>query len=155
MKILPFLWGCLFFVTTGANAQSQDSPHHLWINLGTYTHHFQQNRNLNNENTGFGLEWTYNEMYSLTGGIFKNSENQTSHYLGLYVTPIQVASARLGVVVGGFDGYPNAFNGNWFPALLPVAKFEGKKWGLNVTYIPTLPNRLYGGVSFQIKYAIY
>jgi hypothetical protein len=58
----------------------------------------------------------------------------------------------LGGVVGAFNGYPNAFNGGWFPAVIPTATLESGHWGLNVALVPPLKDRLYGAVSFQLKY---
>ena len=58
----------------------------------------------------------------------------------------------LGVVAGVFNGYPNAYNGGWFPALIPTATLESGHWGLNVALVPPLKDRLYGAVSFQVKY---
>ena len=54
--------------------------------------------------------------------------------------------------MGGFDGYPRANNGGWFPALIPTAAIEGRNWGLNIAVVPSIKNRLYGAVSFQLKY---
>ncbi len=72
--------------------------------------------------------------------------------MGLYVLPVEFYGVKFGAVVGGFDGYPNYRNGNWFPAILPVAAIEGKNWGLNIAYVPTIKNRLYGAITFQLKY---
>ena len=58
----------------------------------------------------------------------------------------------LGVVAGAFNGYPNAYEGGWFPALIPTASLEGQHWGLNMALVPPLKDRLYGAVSFQLKY---
>jgi hypothetical protein len=33
-----------------------------------------------------------------------------------------------------------------------VAAIEGKNWGLNIAYVPTIKNRLYGAITFQLKY---
>jgi hypothetical protein len=54
-------------------------------------------------------------------------------------------------VVGGFNGYPNAFGGGWFVAALPVVTLEGESFGLNLALVPPLKDRLYGAVSFQLK----
>ncbi|SDE18567.1 hypothetical protein SAMN05444679_118123 [Variovorax sp. CF079] len=59
---------------------------------------------------------------------------------------------KFGAVVGAFDGYPRSNNGGWFPALIPTAAIEGKNWGLNIAIVPNIRNRLYGAMSFQLKY---
>ena len=144
--------GCV----TSSLAQSADEskPSALWVNAGFYTHHFQSDKNLRNPNPGLGLEWAWDDTYSLTGGFFRNSDDTTSRYVGVYALPWHAAGARWGVVVGAFNGYPHAFDGGWFPALLPVASWETNSWGLNVTVIPTVGERLHGGVSFQLKYRL-
>jgi hypothetical protein len=68
--------------------------------------------------------------------------------------PYQINGIKLGAVVGAFNGYPNAYDGGWFPALIPVAAIEGSQFGLNVAFIPTVSNKLHGGVSFQLKYRV-
>ena len=50
--------------------------------------------------------------------------------------------------------FPNAYEGGWFPALIPTAGLEGQHWGLNVALVPPLKDRLYGAVSFQLKYRL-
>jgi len=149
-------WACAVAAccAVGGHAQPLEDAHRWWINAGFYTQHFDASAGLQNENPGLGLEWAWDNTYALTAGVFTNSDRQTSHYLGLYAMPLAFAKGRWGVVAGGFDGYPHAFHGGWFPAVLPVAKWEGAAWGLHVIYIPTLPDRLYGGLSFQLKYAI-
>jgi hypothetical protein len=76
------------------------------------------------------LEWTLNDTYSITAGGFKNSDNQHSDYVGMYVLPWRWQNFKAGAVVGAFDGYPRANQGGWFPALIPVVSWEGAQWGL-------------------------
>ncbi|RZL86113.1 MAG: hypothetical protein EOP82_31105 [Variovorax sp.] len=124
----------------------------VWVNAGFYSYHFDRDKGLADGNPGFGIEWPLNETYSLTAGLFRNSDRLTSHYLGVYVMPFEFYGVKLGAVVGGFDGYPMSNDGGWFPALIPTAAIEGKNWGLNVAIIPSIRNRLYGAISFQLKY---
>jgi hypothetical protein len=72
----------------------------------------------------------------------------------MYVMPWRWESFKLGAVLGTFDGYPRANQGGWFPALVPMVSFEGERWGLNTAIIPTVKDKLYGGISFQLKYKI-
>ncbi len=124
----------------------------VWFNAGFYSYHYDRDRGLEDKNPGIGFEWPIDETYSLTAGLFRNSDRQRSHYLGLYVMPFEFHGVKLGAVVGGFDGYPNYRNGNWFPTLIPTAAIEGKHWGLNVAVIPEIKNRLYGAITLQLKY---
>jgi len=129
-------------------------PKAVWLNAGFYTLHFDHDKGLRNANAGLGLEWTLNDTYSLTVGGFKNSDHQHSNYIGMYVMPWRWESFKLGAVVGTFDGYPRANQGGWFPALVPMVSFEGERWGLNTAIIPSVKDKLYGGISFQLKYKL-
>ena len=147
MKCLAAL--VLLLLTTVARADVDTSR--LWINAGFYSAHFDTDKGLRNANSGLGFEYRLNDSWSATAGRFTNSNNAHSNYVGAYYQPWTFAGAKLGVVGGAFNGYPKAFNGGWFPALIPVATWEGQRFGLNVALVPPLQNRLYGAVSFQIK----
>ena len=123
-----------------------------WFNPGFYSHHVERDKNLNNVNTGLGIEVPLNDAYSVTAGVFENSDRATSHYVGLYVMPFDIGPFKAGAVVGGFNGYPNANHGGWFPAIIPVVALEGRQLGLNVSFIPTVQDKLHGAISFQLKY---
>ena len=144
----------LFSLSTGlAHADSLDWKN-AWVNAGFYTYHFEKDKQLENTNLGLGFEVPINSTYSLTAGRFHNSDNAKSNYAGVYVMPYQISGIKLGAVVGAFNGYPNAYDGGWFPALIPVAAIEGSQFGLNVAFVPTVANKLHGGVSFQLKYRV-
>jgi len=153
---------CLMALQNSAQAGGEFSeafsnpvhPKAVWLNAGFYTSHFDHNQGLRNANPGLGIEWVLNDTYALTAGGFKNSDHQHSDYLGLYVMPWRWASFKLGAVVGAFDGYARANQGGWFPALVPVVSFEGQRWGLNTAVIPTVKDKLHGGISFQLKYKL-
>ena len=137
------------------NAQPQTSdkqkPLLLWVNAGFYSAHFDTDKGLRNSNPGVGLEAVINEDWSATAGGFTNSDDARSNYLGAYYQPWHWGRYKAGVVGGIFNGYPKAFDGGWFPALLPVATWEGERFGLNIAFVPPLQNRLYGAISFQLK----
>ena len=124
----------------------------VWVNPGFYTYHIQKDQNLDNVNPGFGIEVPLTSTYSVTAGMFHNSNRATSHYVGMYVMPYSFGPFKAGAVVGGFNGYPQAFNGGWFPAIIPVLAMEGNQLGMNVAFIPTVGEKLHGAVSFQLKY---
>ena len=131
-------------------ALSQES-NRLWINAGFYSQHFETNRGLRNANPGIGMEYVVDENLSTTAGGFINSDNAHSRYVGAIYKPWQSGNWRFGGVAAAFNGYPRAFNGGWFPAVLPVATWESGHSGLNVVFVPPLQNRLYGAISFQYK----
>ena len=134
-----------------STARADFDASRLWLNAGFYSAHFDTGKGLRNANPGLGLEYKLDERWSATAGRFINSDNAHSSYIGAYYQPWTVAGARLGVVGGAFNGYPKAFNGGWFPAVIPVASWEGDRFGLNVALVPPLKDRLYGAISFQLK----
>ncbi len=132
-------------------AGESKKPLTLWINAGFYSAHFDTDKGLRNNNLGFGVEAVVNEDWSATAGGFTNSNNARSNYVGAYYQPWRWGMWKAGAVMGGFNGYPNAFGGGWFVAALPVLTLEGERFGLNVALVPPLKDRLYGAVSFQLK----
>ena len=127
----------------------------FWLNGGMLSRHFQSDKGLNNQSWGLGGEYRYSTTSSVTLGQFNNSDRQTSHYAGWYWQPLAKDSFRFGAVLGGFDGYPRMHNGGWFPAVLPVMSYDYQRVGVNVFFIPTIPDRLYGAVSLQLKVRLY
>ena len=141
----------LALLPCASEAQAEFDSGRLWLNAGFYSAHFDTDRGLRNANPGLGFEYKLNDHWSATAGRFINSDNAHSSYIGAYYQPWTVAGVKLGVVGGGFNGYPKAFNGSWFPALIPVATREGRRFGVNVALVPPFENRLYGALSFQFK----
>ena len=137
---------------TCAPAHAELDAGRLWLNAGFYSIHFDTDKGLRNANPGLGLEYKLNETWSATAGRFINSDNAHSNYIGAYYQPWTLAGAKLDVVGGVFNGYTKAFNGGWFPAVIPTASFEGQHWGLSVALVPPLKDRLYGALSFQVKF---
>jgi len=127
----------------------------LWINPGLYSYHFDRNRDFNAVNYGFGAEYRFSSVASMTAGIYRNSYYHSSSYIGAYWQPIAVGPVQIGVVAGGFNGYTNTNNGGWFPAVLPALTVEGKLIGLNLLVIPTIPNHVSGSLSLQLKLKVF
>ena len=126
----------------------------ILINPGFYSHHFDKSKDLNNNNHGFGVEATISKTYSVTAGVFENSDRQTSHYIGAYVMPFQVGALKAGAAVGAFDGYPKMRDGGWFPAVVPTMAIEGRRLGLNISYTPKIGDKVNSALSFQVKFNI-
>ena len=99
-----------------------------------------------------GFEYALDDAWGVTTGRFVNSDNAYSNYVGTFYQPWRVSNIKLGVVGGMFNGYPKAFDGGWFPVVLPLVSMESRHWGMNVILVPPLKDRLYGSVSFQLKY---
>jgi Antimicrobial peptide resistance and lipid A acylation protein PagP len=127
----------------------------LWLNPGSFSYHFDRDKDLRGKNTGVGAELVLAEDHVLAAGTFINSDRKRSHY-GAYVwrplhwqfTDVKV---HVGAAIGGFDGYPNYHQGGWFPAALPMIAIEGERIGVNVFFVPTIANRTNGAISFQFK----
>ena len=134
----------------GAGASAAEL-NEVWINPGFATAHFDRDKGLTGKNYGLGAEYRWSEEMSATVGRFRNSDREMSNYLGVYYQPWKVGPFKLGAVVAAFDGYPKMRNGGWFPALIPVATVEGERLGLNIGFIPSYKDRLYGGISLQLK----
>ncbi len=126
----------------------------VWVNPGFYSHHFDKSKDLNNNNHGFGVEATISNTYSLTAGVFENSDRQTSHYIGAYVMPFRRGALKAGAAVGAFDGYPKMREGGWFPAVVPTMAIEGRRVGLNVFLIPKIGDKVNSALAFQLKFNI-
>jgi hypothetical protein len=126
-----------------------------WLNAGFYSYHFQRDKGLEDSNPGLGIEQRISTVTSLTAGRFYNSDRRYSNYAGIYYQPIALGPVRLGAVVGGFNGYPKMRNGGWFLAAIPVATFEYKSVGINVAFVPSYRDRLYGAVALQLKLKVW
>lgn len=131
------------------------SKNTLWLNPGLYSYHFDRNRDFNSINIGLGAEYQFSSVASITAGVYRNSYYQASSYLGSYWQPIQMGPVKLGLVAGIFNGYSNTNNGGWFPAALPAASVEGDLIGCNLIIIPTIPSRISGSLSLQLKFKVF
>ena len=122
-----------------------------WLNAGFYSYHFQRDKGLDDRNPGLGIEQRLSTVTSLTAGRFYNSDRRYSNYAGVYYQPIALGPVRFGAVIGGFNGYPKMRNGSWFLAAIPVATIEYQSFGVNVAFVPSYRDRLYGAVTLQLK----
>lgn len=138
-----------------ANTATAKPVAELWLNPGFYSFHFDHDKNLNDNNLGVGAEYRYSPENSIVAGRFNNSDRQISHYAGLYWQPFTLGSLRLGGILGVINGYPKANNGDWIPFILPVASYEYKRIGINLTLIPTFRDIVYGSLTLQLKFKIF
>lgn len=143
----------------GAQAQEQttDTPRtsEFWIDSGFATWHFNQNKNLNGGNRGLGVEYRFADTMALAAGRFVNSDRAYSNYAGVIWQPWTIGPVRVGAAIAGFNGYPKMRDGGWFPAAIPTLSYEYKRVGLNVGIIPSYKDRLYGGISVQLKLKLF
>ncbi|QOY92868.1 hypothetical protein IM543_14820 [Massilia sp. UMI-21] len=126
----------------------------IWLDTGFATAHFDSSKDLNGANKGLSAEYRFSGSMAATAGRFHNSDRRWSNYAGLIWQPYALGPVRLGLAVAAFDGYPHMRDGGWFPAAIPTLTYEYRRVGLNVGIIPTYKDRLYGGVSFQLKFRL-
>ena len=126
----------------------------FWVDSGFATYHFKSDVELSGRNPGIGVEYRFRADIAATAGRFLNSDGELSNYLGAIWQPVAIGPVRLGAVVAAFNGYPHVREAGWFPALIPVATVEYKRVGVNIGFVPTLQDRLHGGISVQLKFKL-
>lgn len=146
----PLAHGADFFTKIDPAPTSE-----LWLDTGFYTAHFDGDKDLNNNNKGLALEYRFSGTLAATGGRFYNSDRAWSNYAGVIWQPYAVGPVRVGLALAAFDGYPKTRNGGWFPGVIPTLTYEYERVGVNVGIIPNYKDRLYGGVSFQLKFKLF
>jgi len=127
----------------------------FWLDSGFATEHFKRNRNLNGGNRGVGFEYRFLTTAVATAGGFVNSDRAWSDYVGVIWQPHAFGPIRLGAAIAAFNGYPRMRRGGWFPAVIPTATYEYKRVGVNVGIVPSYKDRLYGGISVQLKVRLF
>ena len=125
------------------------------ISPAIFSYHFEDKETLNNDNYGVGLQFDLKNNLSVNIGQFKNSDYRNSNYLTSTYYFHTVSDFKLGVLVGGFDGYPNENSGNFFLAALPVINYKKKYFQLNFSYVPKINNNLKSAAMVQILFPIY
>lgn len=138
------------FTTVDALPASQ-----FWLDSGFATWHFNQNQNLNGGNRGLGLEYRFSSTMAAAAGRFVNSDRAYSDYAGVIWQPYAIGPVAVGAAIAAFNGYPKMRNGGWFPAAIPTLSWAGRRVGLNVGIIPSYKDRLYGGISVQLKLKLF
>jgi len=127
----------------------------FWLDSGFATAHFNRDKDLNGGNRGLGAEYRFTGTMAATAGRFVNSDRAYSNYAGVIWQPWALGPVRLGAAVAAFNGYPHMRDGGWFPALVPTLTYEYKRVGVNVGVIPSYKDRLYGGISVQLKLKLF
>ncbi|HEU4375527.1 MAG TPA: hypothetical protein VFS02_18675 [Telluria sp.] len=135
----------------GVKPVEQEAEHQLWVGSGFLTYHFDREKDLNGRNSGVGVEYRFRGDLAATVGRFYDSDRAYSNYAGAIWEPFALGPLRLGAVFAVFDGYPRMRDGGWFPAVIPMATYEYKRVGVNVGFVPSFKDRLYGGLSVQLK----
>lgn len=137
----------------------QETWPQVWINPGIYSYHFNKDKDLRNDNVGFGAEVMLTNDHVLLAGSFINSNYARTHYAGYEWRPLHWkfygTDIGAGIIIGAFDGYPNYRDGAWFVAPLPMLSIEGRRVGANLGLIPTYKDRFDGALSIQVKLRVW
>jgi hypothetical protein len=123
----------------------------VWVNAGMLSYHFDRDKHFQGNNHGFGIEAGLPDGNAIFAGNFVNSVDHHSNYFGWAWRPWVLGPARVGAIVGAFDGYPRMNDGGWFPGLLPVASFEYRYVGVNLLLVPKISDKVYGAAVVQFK----
>ena len=126
------------------------SSRQLWLNVGGFSRHFHRNAGYNENNLGLGIEYRTSPDISYMAGSYYNSVRKNTAYAAVNWQPWTVGSFKLGAAVGLMNGYPAMNRGGNFFAALPMATYEGQRFGLNIGLIPSIKN-VDGAVIVQFK----
>jgi hypothetical protein len=127
----------------------------FWVDSGFLTAHFNRGKDLNGANHGLGAEYRFSGTLAATAGRFYNSDRVWSNYAGVIWQPYAIGPVRIGAALAAFNGYPHMHGGGWFPAAIPTATFEYRRVGVNIGVVPSYKDRLYGGISVQLKFKLF
>jgi hypothetical protein len=126
----------------------------VWLNVGGFSRHFSRGNGYNENNLGLGVEYRTSAEVSYMAGAYYNSVRKTTTYAALNWQPWTVGPIKLGATVGVMDGYPSLAKGGTFFAAVPMATWEGKRYGINVGVIPSI-GKVDGAVIVQFKLRVY
>lgn len=159
MKQSRYFLGILAALATALPqaAAAQEFKRELWVNPGLLSYHFDRSKHYRDFNYGAGAEMLLSPDHALLAGIYRNSEDRTSRYLGYQWRPLhwQPSGLRVsaGVALSLIDGYPSQNNRGWFVAPLPTVSIEGEKLGANFVLVPNIHNG--AAVALQLKLKLW
>lgn len=136
--------------TTGHPPLWQKPAGELWLNVGGFSRHFNRQAGHNESNLGLGLEYRTSSELSFMAGSYHNSVRKNTTYAAVNWQPLSMGSFKLGAAVGLMNGYPAMNRGGTFFAALPMATYEGRRFGVNLGLIPSMKD-VDGAVVLQFK----
>jgi hypothetical protein len=132
----------------------EPSRHEVWVNVGGFSRHFSRGNGYNENNLGLGVEYRTSAELSFMAGAYDNSVRKTTAYAAVNWQPWSLGSIKLGGTLGVMNGYPSLAKGGTFFAALPMATWEGRRYGVNVGIIPSM-GKVDGAVIVQFKLRVY
>ncbi len=145
---------CTVSTAWAEEAVEETSADALWLNVGALTYHPNRDKGYNENNSGLGVEYRLRPNTSVMLGTFKNSVHRDTNYAAVNWQPIALGNWKLGLAVGVMNGYPGVENGGYFAAALPMASYEGKRFGVNFSVIPSLP-QVDAALVLQVKFRLF
>ncbi len=136
--------------SSGAAPLWQKPAGELWLNVGGFSRHFDRQAGHNENNVGLGLEYRTSDEFSFMAGSYRNSVRKNTTYAAVNWQPLSMGSFKLGAAVGLMNGYPAMNRGGTFFAALPMATYEGRRFGVNLGLIPSMKD-VDGAVILQFK----
>lgn len=154
----PALLIALMAVAPASFAQSEPpaldltppSDAQIWLNVGGFSRHFDRQAGHNENNVGLGIEYRTSPEISYMAGSYRNSVRKNTHFAAVNWQPWSLGGFKLGAAIGVMNGYPAVNRGGNFFAALPMATYEGRRFGVNVGLIPSMKN-VDGAVVVQFK----
>lgn len=135
---------------------TQAIPSKNWLQTGFMSYHLDRKqtheRNFREQNYGIGIEHKLSENSSISAGYYRNSIDKDSFYAAYAYQPLKVGPVKVGAMAGVVTGY-HLNNGGPIPMVLPLASIEGKRMGVNLTYVPKLKD-VSSVVALQFKFAL-
>ena len=133
-----------------AAAEDTDKDPEVWVNLGGFSRHFARDKGYNESNLGLGVEYRTSAELSYMAGAYYNSMRKTTYYAAVNWQPLSIGPWKLGASAGVMNGYPAVAKGGTFFAALPMATWEGARFGVNLGLIPSI-GKVDGAVVIQFK----
>jgi hypothetical protein len=123
-----------------------------WITAGWLSWHFRHADKRNAANIGIGLEVDLGSDWTIAGGIYNNSFNDTSVYAGGIRQFWVRESWRLGLMLGAVNGYRRLNHGGLYPYVFPMLQYQGSSVGLNLALVPPVDSVTEGLIAVQLKF---
>ncbi|MDZ4142996.1 MAG: hypothetical protein U1D29_00450 [Burkholderiales bacterium] len=137
-----------------AAASEPGETSQVWVNFGGFSRHLTRARDYNETNYGLGVEYRTHPTVSYMAGAYYNSVRHTTYYGAINWQPLIVGAWKLGASAGILNGYPSRARGGAFFAALPLATYEGTRFGVNVGLIPSV-GQVDGSVVVQFKLRVF
>lgn len=109
----------------------------VWGDIMLHSYHTNRNSNYNEDNLGVGGECVFNNKWRAVAGVYKNSLDVTTDYVGIsyiwkdwgywkFTTALVLAT--------GYQNNPKSWSP--IPIPVPILAYEAKTWGINIPIIP-------------------